>query len=231
MHGERVGCGVIERPRHDAADAGLDPEDVPARLCNRGLLLGCRCRPAHALRVAGGARRVEHRQHRRQRRALQRRLARDQGLVVLRAGHVTGAQRRDAVRNRDFRRRRDRDHGDPGRQLGGDRRQQVGMADEHAGTAVGQDVGDLLGLEVPVDRHGVGAERLRGPRSLHEGDVVAHQDGDAAAPADTQGRERRRQAPPARLHGLRARAARAADHAFRQLAHAALPGRLHPRSP
>ena len=69
------------------------------------------------------------------------------------------------------------------------------MADQHAGAAVGEDVGDLLGLEVPVDRHRIGAERLRGVGRLDEGDVVAHQDGDAIAGRDAEREQARRDAP------------------------------------
>ena len=55
------------------------------------------------------------------------------------------------------------------------------MADQHPRPAVLDDVGDLLGLEVPVDRHGVGTDGLRAVRHLDEGDVVAHQDRHAIA--------------------------------------------------
>lgn len=49
------------------------------------------------------------------------------------------------------------------------------MTHEHARAHVLDDVEHLLGLAVPVDRHGVGAERGRGLLRLEEGEVVAQQ--------------------------------------------------------
>ena len=49
-----------------------------------------------------------------------------------------------------------------------------------------QDVVDLLRLEVPVDRHAIGAEPHRGVGRLDEGDVVAHQHADAVALLDAE---------------------------------------------
>ena len=45
------------------------------------------------------------------------------------------------------------------RQAVPDLRQQIGMADQNVGAAVGQDIADLVGLQVPVDRHHRAAER------------------------------------------------------------------------
>ena len=59
--------------------------------------------------------------------------------------------------------------------------QQVGMADQHLGAAIAQDVGDLLGLEVPVDRHGVGGQPLRRDRGFEEGEIVAQEQRDRIA--------------------------------------------------
>jgi hypothetical protein len=59
--------------------------------------------------------------------------------------------------------------------------QQVGMADQDGRSGILQDVIDLLRLEVPVDRHRVGAEPHRGIGRLDEGDVVAQEHADAVA--------------------------------------------------
>ncbi len=124
-------------------------------------------------------------------------LGREPGLVVLCAGDRDRGNGGEAVGGRHLRRRGGGDERDPGGQLGRDGRSQVGMADQHAGAAVLQDVGDFLGLEVPVDGHGVRAERLRGVGHFHEGEVVAHEDGDALPRRHTERRQPRRRAPHA----------------------------------
>jgi hypothetical protein len=64
--------------------------------------------------------------------------------------------------------------------------QHVGVPDQHRGAGIPEDVIDLLGLEVPVDRHAVGAKPHRTERRLDEGDVVAHQDADTVALLDAE---------------------------------------------
>ncbi len=80
--------------------------------------------------------------------------------------------------------------------------QQVGMRHQHPGTAVGEDVGDLVGLEVPVDRHRVGAEPHSGEGGFQEGEVVAQQQRGAVARLQPQRREARRGARHALVEGL-----------------------------
>ena len=63
------------------------------------------------------------------------------------------------------------------------------MGDEHLRCAVAEDVADLLGVEVPVDGHGVSAEANGGVGGFQKGDVVAHEDRDAVALADAEGGE------------------------------------------
>ena len=56
--------------------------------------------------------------------------------------------------------------------------------DEHGlGVAVVEDVGDLLGVEVVVDRREVETRTLRGPDHLQVLGVVVHEDGDVVAEA------------------------------------------------
>ncbi len=62
--------------------------------------------------------------------------------------------------------------------------QHVGMADQHRCSGIPQHIIDFLRLEVPVDRHRIGAEPHRGISRLDEGDVVAHQDADAVGLLD-----------------------------------------------
>jgi hypothetical protein len=45
---------------------------------------------------------------------------------------------------------------------------------------------DFFRLEVPVDRHRIGAEPHRRIGGLEEGDVIAHQDADAVARLDAK---------------------------------------------
>ena len=65
------------------------------------------------------------------------------------------------------------------------------MGHQHLGAAVGQHVGDFLGLEVPVDRHGVGADPYGGERGLQECEIVAQQQRGAIAAFQSQCRESR----------------------------------------
>src|SRR6266849_1608512 len=60
------------------------------------------------------------------------------------------------------------------------------MADQDRRSGILEDVVDLLRLEVPVDRHCIGAEPHRGIGGLEEGDIVAHQDADAVARLDAK---------------------------------------------
>ena len=98
---------------------------------------------------------------------------------------------RDAVRGQHLRRRLDDEHLHTGRNGVRNPGQQVGMGDQHLGAAVRENVGDLLGLEVPVDRHGVRAEPYGGERGLQERKVVAQQQGGAVAPLEPQRRKAR----------------------------------------
>ena len=95
--------------------------------------------------------------------------------------------------------------------------QQVGMRDQHLGAAVGEDVGDLVGLEMPVDRHGVGAEAHGGQRGLQKSEVVAQQQRDAVALAHAERREAGGGAQDACVEGGSGQAAVAADERWRKV--------------
>ena len=229
-HGKRVRRGMIERPRHDRADSGHDAEDVAAHALDRHHLLRRRRRPAHALGMACRAGGVEHGQRGHQHLAGVGWLPPQPRLVIDGAGHGAGGHGCEAVGRSHLRWGRHGNERDVRRDIGRDGAEQVGMADQHAGAAVGEDVGDLLGLEVPVDRHGVGAERLRRVGRLHEGDVVAHQDGDALARRHAQHGQPRRDAAHSRVQRVGAQAPRAADEPGRYVRHdrlvvVSIPGR------
>ncbi len=63
------------------------------------------------------------------------------------------------------------------------------MRDKHLGAAVLQDVGDLVALEMPVDRDGIGADAHGGERGFQKSEVVAQQQRDAVTLAHAEGRE------------------------------------------
>ena len=100
---------------------------------------------------------------------------------------------RDVERGGDFGRRRHHQELDMAGQAVPDLRQQVGVTDEYLRAAVGQDVGDLLGLQMPVDRHDGAAQRRRPTRDFEERKIVAqhHADGHAAAKAERPEARRR----------------------------------------
>ncbi len=152
---------------------------------------------AHALGAAGGARRVDHAGSLRQRRALPRALAREPGLPVGRAGrHVTGCRA-------GCRRRRRISGGvsttstlTPAGMASATPASRSACATSTLAPQSDENVGDLLGLEVPVDRHGVGAEPHGRQRGLQEREIVAQQQRGAVAPLETQPREARGRAQP-----------------------------------
>ncbi len=64
--------------------------------------------------------------------------------------------------------------------------QHVGVADQHPRAGILQHIGDFLRLEMPVDRHRIGAEQRHRIGRLDEGNIVAHQDADAVALPDAE---------------------------------------------
>ena len=188
QHAVGVRRRMIHRPVHqddlilvrlDAIGDAADPR--------RGRDLFRRHRlAAHALGQAGGARRVEHR------RAADRRLlegtcvSRQRSQSVMPSGTWAGAGAMPNAR-RDFRRGRHHQQLDMAGQAVPDLRQQVGMADQDIGAAVGQDVGDFLGLQVPVDRHHRTAQRGGAAGDLEQRKVVAQHHADGRAAADAEG--------------------------------------------
>jgi hypothetical protein len=66
------------------------------------------------------------------------------------------------------------------------------VADQDFGAAVGQDVGDFLGLQMPVDRHHRAAQRRRRARDFEERKVVAQHHADGCAAADAERLKTRR---------------------------------------
>jgi hypothetical protein len=81
----------------------------------------------------------------------------------------------------DFRWRRHHEHVEVLGKRVGDLRQQVGVAHQCPRAAIGEDVGDLLCLQVPVDRHHRRADGAGCPRHLEESKIVAQHHGDRRA--------------------------------------------------
>jgi hypothetical protein len=71
---------------------------------------------------------------------------------------------------------------------------QIGVGDEHPGLGVLEDVGELVGLQVPVDEDDLGAELRRREPRFDELDAVGQEDCHPVAAADSPRGERRRQA-------------------------------------
>ena len=164
----------------------MPPTRAAAATCS-----GCHRLAAHALGQAGRARRIEHR------RAADRRLLRCRVRVApaVPVGHAFGDLRqrgRNVERGGDFRRRRHHQQLDIAGQAVPDLRQQVGMADQDFRAAVGQDVGDFLGLQMPVDRHHRAAQRRRRARDFEERKIVAQHHADRRAATEAERPEARR---------------------------------------
>ncbi len=81
-------------------------------------------------------------------------------------------------------------------------RQQVGVHDQHACLAILQDVAGLLGREVPVDRHRVGAEQAGRTRGFQGGDVVAQEQRHGVRGADAERLQAGGGTGGAHLHGF-----------------------------
>ena len=183
---ERIGRGVIERPRQQCARVRLEAVDQRPHPFGRRCLLRRRRVAAHALRMPRGAGSIDHVLRLRQRRPFIGRLVAEPSIEVARALRRRQVIRIDSVGGENLRRRRYAQHRDAGRDVPLQRMQQVGMADQHPGAGVAEDVGDLVRPEMPVHRHGVGAERHHGIGRLDKGEVVAHQDADAIARLDAE---------------------------------------------
>ena len=146
---------------------------------------------AHALGQACGARGVEHRCAADRR--LRRRCVGVTPAVPVRC--ALGDLRqigRDVERRGDFRRRLDHQQAEMVGQAARDLRQQVGVADQNVGAAVGQDIGDLLGFQMPVDRHHRAAQRRGGAGDLEQREIIAQHHGDGRAAAQAERPQSRR---------------------------------------
>jgi hypothetical protein len=62
----------------------------------------------------------------------------------------------------------------------------VAISDQNIGTAVGQDVANFLGLQMPVYWHHRAAQRRRAARNLEEREVVAQHHGHGRTPAQAE---------------------------------------------
>ena len=177
---------MIERPGQQRPRPGLQAIDHGPHLLGGRALLRRRRVTADALGMARRARGVDHVLRLRNRRSLVRCLVGEPGLEIhgeIRPVEMIGI---DPIVRKNFGRGRNAEHGDAGWNSLAQGLQQVGMADQHRGAGILQDVVDLLRLEVPVHRHAIGAESHRRISCLDEGDVVAHQNTDAVALLDAE---------------------------------------------
>jgi hypothetical protein len=184
-HDQRVGLlrrrdhvavrrAVVQRRTDERAHARLGA-DHAAHLLLRGRdLRGGGRLAADALGPPGRAGGVEHRPACRPRRLGERRRR--------------VAQRRPG---REASQRRGREHRDARGRHGAEFVQQVGLGDEELRAAVGQDVAQLVGLEVPVDRAPGGAEPTRREHQLERERAVAQHQRDDVALADPVPLQRR----------------------------------------
>ncbi len=172
---------MIERPGQQRPRTRLQAENQRSHPLGGGGLLRCRRVAAHALGMARRARGVDHVGRLRDDRPLIGRLIQKPGFEVEREVRLCQLSRIDGVMGEDFRRGRHAQHGHARRNRLAQLMQHVGVGDQHRRARVLQNVFDLLRLEVPVDGHAVGAEPHRRIGRLDEGDVVAHENGDAVA--------------------------------------------------
>ena len=183
---------------------------MPPTRAESASLFGPHRLAAHALGQACGARGIEHR------RAADRRLRRRRVAVapasqsVAPSGICVSAGC-DVERRGDFRRRLDHQQAQIAGQAACDLRQQVGVADQNFGAAVGQDIGDFLGLQMPVDRHHRAAQRRRGAGDLEQREIIAQHHGDRRAALQAERPQSRRRPGDAGVNLGIADAAFAAD--------------------
>ena len=183
---ERVRRGMVQRARQQRPRARLQAVDHRPHAFRIGALRRRRGVAPDTLGVTRRARGVDHVLRLRQRRAVIGRLRLQPGFEI--GGEIGRREMRriDLVIRQDFRRRRHAEHGDAGGNRVAQLMQHVGMADQDRRSGIPEDVIDFLRLEMPVDRHGVGAEPHRGIGRLDEGEVVAHEDADAVALPDAE---------------------------------------------
>ena len=173
-------------------------------------LLGLYRLAAHALWQACGAGSVEHRRAA-DRRFQRRRVAVAPVVPVRRAPGDLRQRICDVERRGDFRRRLDHQQTQIAGKSARDLRQQVGVADQNFGAAVGQDIGDLLGLQMPVDRHHRAAQRGGGAGDLEQREIIAQHHGDRRAALQPERPQSRRGSRDAGVNLGIADAALAAD--------------------
>jgi hypothetical protein len=113
-------------------------------------------------------------------------LLREPCLEVERAARQAQEIAIDPVTCQHFRRRRHTQHGHTGGDRVAKQIEHVGMADHDSRAGILDDVIHLLRLEVPVHRHGIGAERHHRIGGFQKSNVVAHDDTDAVARSDAE---------------------------------------------
>ena len=180
---------VVHRAVHQHDDRGIGsmPQYLPTSPRRAGLLLGRRGRAAHALGPAGRARGVDHAAARRLgrlgcwARCARRRRPRSRRLPA-RGASRPARHRRRAISGGVGTTSTFTPAGMPAAIWGS----RSACDHQHLGAAVGQDVARLLRREMPVDRHGIGAELARRHVGLEGREVVAQHQRHAVVLADAE---------------------------------------------
>ena len=174
---------MIERARYGGDHVGRKAVDVAAHPDGFFTLLRRRRIAAHRFWTPRGARRVDHAVCGRRRQVFGGLVGSDPIVPVLRLGGNDALLRRGAIGGRQFRRRRHDEHVHARWHDMRDCMQEIGMHDENARAAILQNIFDLLRLEMPIDRHGIGAELLGCDRGFEESEIVAQEERDGIAGA------------------------------------------------
>ena len=189
------GRGVIERPGDRAHDPWPDAEARGGHGQRVLLLLGRGRLAPDPLRPPGGAGGVDHAAARD---ALLGRPSAVRRDPVVPPRPPLGVRRilvGQVVSPSDFRRRLDQHDFDAGRHHFADPWPEVGVHKHHLGPAIGQDVAGFLRREMPVDRHGIGADQARRLGGRDERQVVPQAERDRVSLLDAGRRHGRGRAP------------------------------------
>ena len=181
---EGIGRGMIERAGDRRDHVGREAVDGPAHPGRFFHLFRRRGIAAHRLGISGRAGCVDHAVGCGRRQVFGSRMRMNPGVPVLRFGRRDAIPWTHAIGRGQFLRRRHDEDMDAGWNDMRDDWPEVCVHDEGARAAIVQNVFDLFRLEMPVDRHGIGADPLSGERGLEEGEIVAQKERDRIAACD-----------------------------------------------
>jgi hypothetical protein len=181
--GKRAGRAVVERGGEQGAHTGINPQRILHHAGGQCLLLGSWRQAAHALGPAGGARGISHVAAWPACRAGERWLCLQPDVEAL--GRAVASV--------------DQNHLHSGRNRGSDLGQQIGLDEQHFGTAIGKNEAGFVALEVPVDLAVIGAGDAAALDDVDVGRVVAQHHRNNVAILDAQIRQTTGEARRARV--------------------------------